>query len=597
MRKLLLTFIALFAVHFAFAQQCNVSFTTSINGMQATVTNTSSWTLIPGSTPMMWVQWGDNSSSNLAYTLNSTTSHTYSNSGTYAISVWGQYWDSLNNSMICFDSSIQVITVNSPCASSISQINNGGGSYSFTANNLGGGTGMSYSWNFGDGGTGTGASVSHTYSTSGTYFVTLVATGSGCTHTSTSTVYYWNGVLNCANLVANFSVSGNGYTKSFVNTSTNVTNVPASITKNANWDFGDGGTSTSPFFTSHTYAAAGTYTVTLINKWVDSNNVNNVYCTDTSIQQVTVSAPPPQPNVISGWISWDSSITNLQQASFKVWLIVMDSALNTLTAVDSTTTSGWLAASYSFSGHPAGSYRTKAAVVNGTNGANQLVPTYHSSSAMWNSATVINHTGGSSTGKDIQMITGLWAGGPGFIGGNISLGANKGTNGGVPNILVMLQNAQGDVVRFTYTDANGDYSFGNLAAGTYSVYPEHMNYITIPASAITLASGQYNVGGVNFKHTPTHIKPIAASIQTTSSNLFQIFPNPTAGNVEIKWASDITATAAVQVLDMTGRVVLSTDAQTNGATRLNLSSLQSGVYFIKVATDKAQHTERIVVQH
>ena len=74
-------------------------------------------------------------------------------------------------------------------------------------------------------------------------------------------------------------------------------------------------------------------------------------------------------NVTSVTIVWDSTITNLQQVTFKVWLIVMDSAQNTLTAVDSTITSGFAIAPYSFSGYQPGSYRTKAAVLNGTGGA------------------------------------------------------------------------------------------------------------------------------------------------------------------------------------------------------------------------------------
>jgi len=592
--------MALVLVQFAFAQQvCNVTFTSAFsqtNPLQLTVTNTTNWTLISGSTPNMWIQWGDGPNvSNINYTFGSTATHTYANPGSYVVNMTGQYWDSLNNSLHCYDSTFQVVVANQPCASSITTTNNGGGSYSFVANNIGGGTGMAYSWNFGDGGTATGASVNHTYVASGSYTVTLVATGSGCAHTSTATVNYFNGTVNCTNLSANFSVSGAGLTKFFTNTSTTLGNIPASISRHATWNFGDGSPAVSNVnFTSHTYSAPGVYTVKLVNQWVDSNSPTTIYCIDSMTQQITVAA---QASLISGTITWDSSITNLQQVSFKVWLIVLDTAQNTLTAVDSSIVSGWLAAYYTFSGHPAGSYRTKAAVLNGTNGANQLIPTYHNSSAFWNTASVINHSGGSTANKDIYMIPGTFAGGPGFIGGNISLGANKGTNGGVPNILVTLLNATNDIIRFTYTDANGDYSFGNVPAATYTVYPEHMNYITIPSSSLTVKSGQYNIGGVNFKHTPTHIMPIATNVANTTKNLFSIYPNPSTGNIKISWSSNTSENASVQITDVTGRLVFSTDTQTTGSNTINLSHLNAGVYLVKVVTQNAQHTERIVLQN
>src|SRR5262249_39101555 len=65
------------------------------------------------------------------------------------------------------------------------------------------------------------------------------------------------------------------------------------------WDFGDGGTSsvTNP---SHTYAAAGTYTVslTVTGPGGSSNNTKTGY--------VTVSAPPPRAGY---YLSFDGNVT------------------------------------------------------------------------------------------------------------------------------------------------------------------------------------------------------------------------------------------------------------------------------------------------
>jgi PKD repeat protein len=114
----------------------------------------------------------------------------------------------------------------------------------------------SWSWDFGDGGTSTAQNPSHTYPAAGTYTVSLTVTGPGGTDTTTKTNYI---TVTTPAPVAQFSgtpTSGDApLTVNFTDQSTgNVTSW--------SWDFGDGFGSTlqNP---SYTYAAAGTYTVSL----------------------------------------------------------------------------------------------------------------------------------------------------------------------------------------------------------------------------------------------------------------------------------------------------------------------------------------------
>ena len=533
----------------------------------------------------------------------STYNHTYSGSGPYVITVGAQHYDSINNVSICYSTDTQSVYFPPiPCLTTISQVSNGGGSWTFTANNVGQGSGITYTWNFGDGSpTVQGSPVTHTYTASGSYAVVVTAVSSTCQYSHTSVVNYFNGNLNCSSLAANFTSSGSGYTKTFNNTSTYINNVPgAYIVRHSLWNFGDGSTGATMQNTiPHTYMNPGVYTVTMVNNWTDSVS-NQIYCSDTVTNTVTVTAPPPPPNIISGYVFWDSLASNAtNQASFKVWLIAHDATANTLTAVDSTTTSGFYAASYSFSGHPAGTYRTKAAPFAGTAAAAVLMPTYHDTSLYWNTAQVIVHTGGSSTNRNILMKSGTGTTGPGFIGGNISQGANKGTGAGVPNMLVALLDANNNqTVRFTYTDGNGDYSFGNIALGTYTIFPESINYLTTPASNLVVASGQTTVNGINFKQTSSEIKPIPQSVNDVTANgMFSVYPNPTAGMMTINWKSGMAEQATVNVVDMTGRVVMSEDVTTNSASKLNIGYLTNGVYFIKVSNSAGQYTEKVVLQH
>ena len=104
--------------------------------------------------------------------------------------------------------------------------------------------------------TSTATNPSHTYSAGGSYNVTLTVTDNGgVTNAVTKSV-----TVTAPNNVpptANFSFTTSGLTANFTDSSTDSDGTIASHA----WTFGDGGTSTatSP---SHTYAAAGTYTVT-----------------------------------------------------------------------------------------------------------------------------------------------------------------------------------------------------------------------------------------------------------------------------------------------------------------------------------------------
>jgi len=115
----------------------------------------------------------------------------------------------------------------------------------------------SWAWDFGDGGSSTQQNPAHTFIAAGDYTVQLTATNACGFDAEIKTNYIH--VDPCIPPVANFvasSTSGNApFTVNFTDQST------GSPTSWA-WDFGDGGSSTqrNP---SHTYNAAGTYTVTL----------------------------------------------------------------------------------------------------------------------------------------------------------------------------------------------------------------------------------------------------------------------------------------------------------------------------------------------
>jgi PKD repeat protein len=116
----------------------------------------------------------------------------------------------------------------------------------------------SYSWNFGDGATGTGAGPSHVYAKAGTYHVTLTVTS----HENKT-----------AQVTHDVTIADESPTAAFTPPSGVVAGTAAPFDGRASsdpdgsivsytWNFGDGG-SGSGGTTSHTYAKAGTFTVSL----------------------------------------------------------------------------------------------------------------------------------------------------------------------------------------------------------------------------------------------------------------------------------------------------------------------------------------------
>ncbi|WP_374519328.1 collagenase [Undibacterium squillarum] len=140
------------------------------------------------------------------------------------------------------------------------------------------GTIASRSWNFGDGTTSTAANPSKTYSAAGTYTVTLKVTDNAGASTTTSKTVTVSATQTNKPPVAAFNSTASGLTVNFTDASTDADGTIAS----RSWNFGDGTTSTAAN-PSKTYAAAGTYTVTLTVK-------DNAGASTTVSKTVTVNA-------------------------------------------------------------------------------------------------------------------------------------------------------------------------------------------------------------------------------------------------------------------------------------------------------------------
>lgn len=72
------------------------------------------------------------------------------------------------------------------------------------------------------------------------------------------------------------------------------------------------------------------------------------------------------------------------------------------------------------------------------------------------------------------------------------------------------------------------------------------------------------------------------------------YPNPTSSNIEIANAKQLDI--EVSVLDLLGKIVIQTKKATLTKQTINLSSLKSGVYLVKITADANSITKKLVKQ-
>ena len=207
------------------------SFTYAVDELTVTFTNTSQ-----NATAYLW-SFGDGITSTLENPV-----HTYAVEGTYEVWLWATGdcgTDEFSATVVVGTAPVAGFESNSPVCLGEAMV--------FT-NTTSGSEPITYLWAFGDGAFSTEVSPTHVYTAAGTYTVLLTATNDFGFSTFSAPVE----VLPLPEAL--FGYIASELTVTFTNTSQNAT---AYL-----WSFGDGVTSTleNPV---HTYAEAGTYTVTL----------------------------------------------------------------------------------------------------------------------------------------------------------------------------------------------------------------------------------------------------------------------------------------------------------------------------------------------
>jgi hypothetical protein len=314
------------------------------------------------------------------------------------------------------------------------------------------------------------------------------------------------------------------------------------------------------------------------NTTVNLNNIN----TTLAIQICWNNNPPPPSCDICGLLITTNSLPNTD--SSMVWLIRYDSITTTLTAIDSTLSFGNNpnGSQYCFYNVAPGTYRVKAALDPANPGYSTHVPTYYGNALQWNFASVVSVCP-SVSNANITFIAGTNPGGPGFIGGLVSQGANKTQNTALVGVTVVLKNNLGQLIDWTLTDANGAYSFPNLAYGTYHISVDALN-LHASEKIVTLSAGNPSETNVDVEMNLNPNTSISAGADL--SQHLHFYPNPAHSTLHLNYQGlQNNAELNLSIMDISG-MTLSTKAlslsETHGAIALDIHNIANGLYIFRI---------------
>jgi len=105
----------------------------------------------------------------------------------------------------------------------------------------------------------------------------------------------------------------------------------------------------------------------------------------------------------------------------------------------------------------------------------------------------------------------------------------------------------------------------------------------------------FNAPVITNTFTTEFVEP-QLSVDEFGINTFGIYPNPADVKVEIKLNSALRGSFALSVIDIQGKQVLSAKVNAEITNSLDVSKLESGMYFIKLKNGNTELIEKLIIK-
>ena len=600
-------------------------------------TNIINFTDLSAGNPTSWTwNFGDGSSS-----TSQNPSHTYAASGTYSVTL-------SISSANCSDSitqSVVIGTVIPTCTAAFYYVPDSSNQSAVDFFDISTGNPTSWTWDFGDGNSSSLQNPSHTYAANGNYTVTLSTSSALCSDSTSQTVIIGNVISSCAAAFYYMPDSTNQNMIYFADASTGN---PTSWL----WDFGDGSSSTLQY-PSHTYAANGTYNVTLsissancsdsttqivvigttsacqaaFTSTPDSSNTNTIFFTDASTGNINswnwsfgdgTSSTSQNPShtyasagtynvalMVYGPQNCQSIVTNSitigsSPSNYTISGTVMEGsnlASSAIISLFNVVSNSFISSTtlnptgtYLFSNVAAGTYKVLA--MPDSNSIQSYAPTYYGDVLYWATASLVNVTSNQNLGAINLIALPSVPTGNGTISGNIGTGSKSGTD----NAIVNLLDNNMDLIATTQTNTNGDYSFTDLAYNTYKIWVEIAGKVSTPIT-VTLDADNNTSSNNDFIETDGTVTPKPNSIENVISNSdINLYPNPVQNILNIDINVNNAGNYTFNIYSITGQLITAEQINISSGEnliKLNTNNLNSGSYILIISNDNNTSIQKL----
>ncbi len=141
----------------------------------------------------------------------------------------------------------------------------------------------------------------------------------------------------------------------------------------------------------------------------------------------------------------------------------------------------------------------------------------------------------------------------------------------------------------TWKDANGLF-YGGVTAASTGVDISEVDFAVSAGTANTVANN-FLVDNVTVTAVATE-NLLATNANVLSVNDFSVFPNPTKDIVNVSNTS--SSINSIEITDLNGRVVKTVNAIDASNAQVNISDLSTGVYMMKIVSDKGTTTKKVI---
>lgn len=421
-------------------------------------------------------------------------------------------------------------------------------------------------------GTTTTNELNHTYNSIGTFLVNISVSDINDYCSNQDSLYIQiNGntpVCN-ANFIYELDTTPNcTYCYNFINQS----NYNASSSSNTEflWQLNDNNTYTDMHVLGYDFINSGQYEVCLTMTTTD--NSGNILCTDEYCEYITVGSVNYYNiggQIFAGTYPIETGMVDLYK-TYTNSMMPIDSAY-----IDSS-------GIYYFYQIMEGEYIIKAKALD--NNQYTYIPTYYGDQMYWQDAQhiIVN---ANNFDYDIHLLeSDTPIAGDGSISGNIEADGNKDAfNGDVDNIEILLLDELNNPLAYTYSDANGDFSFNNLAEGTYIIYAECAYKYTMPVT-VTIDANNQNVNGVQLTISNEDITGVVNYSQ--SEAVFNNpYPNPATNIVYLPISLIKKSSVNITIINSTGQIVKNNSislAEGKYIVPMQINDLANGVYHVNI---------------